>query len=74
MNLPKGSDWREFCATTPISLKHMDFPGAEECFTSVCILLGRELDQIIPCTDRSGGFMVDGKSTIVDAGRDCSSS
>lgn len=45
MNLPKGSDWREFCATTPIGFNDMEFPGAEECFTSVCVFLGgRELD------------------------------
>jgi len=45
MNLPEGSDWREFCATTPISFKNMHFPGAEECFTSIWGVYGRwELD------------------------------
>ncbi|KIJ60252.1 hypothetical protein HYDPIDRAFT_32505 [Hydnomerulius pinastri MD-312] len=31
-NLPKGGDWREFCATTPISFHGMHFVGAQECF------------------------------------------
>ncbi|KAI6025136.1 hypothetical protein PISMIDRAFT_672937 [Pisolithus microcarpus 441] len=31
-NLPFGSDWREFCATTPVSFHGMHFPGAEICF------------------------------------------
>ncbi|KAL4077956.1 hypothetical protein J3A83DRAFT_4186212 [Scleroderma citrinum] len=31
-NLPKGSDWREFCSTTPASFLGMHFPGAEICF------------------------------------------
>jgi len=45
MNLPQGSDWREFCATTPINFNHMEFPSAEECFTSVFGVYGRwEMD------------------------------
>jgi len=31
-NLPKGSDWREFCATTPARFHGMEFSGAQECF------------------------------------------
>ncbi|KAF8431473.1 hypothetical protein L210DRAFT_975239 [Boletus edulis BED1] len=31
-NLPRGSDWREFCATTPAHFLGMEFPGAQECF------------------------------------------
>ncbi|KIJ60253.1 hypothetical protein HYDPIDRAFT_117539 [Hydnomerulius pinastri MD-312] len=31
-NLPVGCDWREFCATTPISFHGMHFTGAQECF------------------------------------------
>ncbi|KAI5984625.1 hypothetical protein EDD15DRAFT_2307670 [Pisolithus albus] len=30
--LPYGGDWREFCATTPVSFHGMHFPGAEICF------------------------------------------
>ncbi|KAI6019535.1 hypothetical protein BKA83DRAFT_4307353 [Pisolithus microcarpus] len=31
-HLPYGGDWREFCATTPVSFHGMHFPGAEICF------------------------------------------
>ncbi|KAL4077955.1 hypothetical protein J3A83DRAFT_4218300 [Scleroderma citrinum] len=31
-NLPKGADWREFCATTPVSFLGMHFSGAQICF------------------------------------------
>ncbi|KAF8421308.1 hypothetical protein L210DRAFT_3654527 [Boletus edulis BED1] len=31
-NLPKGGDWREFCATTPVRFRDMEFAGAQECF------------------------------------------
>lgn len=31
-NLPYGGDWREFCATTPVSFHGMHFPGAQICF------------------------------------------
>ncbi|KAF8551217.1 hypothetical protein OG21DRAFT_1512992, partial [Imleria badia] len=31
-NLPRGSDWREFCATTPAHFHGMQFSGAQECF------------------------------------------
>ncbi|KAG8214286.1 hypothetical protein J3R82DRAFT_9235 [Butyriboletus roseoflavus] len=31
-HLPKGSDWREFCATTPARFNGMEFSGAQECF------------------------------------------
>ncbi|KAI6160302.1 hypothetical protein EDD17DRAFT_830493 [Pisolithus thermaeus] len=31
-HLPNGGDWREFCATTPVSFHGMHFPGAETCF------------------------------------------
>ncbi|KAF9222789.1 hypothetical protein BS17DRAFT_707398 [Gyrodon lividus] len=31
-NLPHGGDWREFCATTPVSFHDMHFVGAQECF------------------------------------------
>ncbi|KAI6030184.1 hypothetical protein EDC04DRAFT_2712405 [Pisolithus marmoratus] len=31
-NLPEGSDWREFCATTPAGFHGMHFPGAQICF------------------------------------------
>ncbi|KAF8125073.1 hypothetical protein EV363DRAFT_1434818 [Boletus edulis] len=31
-NLPRGSDWREFCATTPAHFLGMEFSGAQECF------------------------------------------
>ncbi|KAF8551520.1 hypothetical protein OG21DRAFT_1512606, partial [Imleria badia] len=29
---PRGSDWREFCATTPAYFHWMQFSGAQECF------------------------------------------
>ncbi|OJA13865.1 hypothetical protein AZE42_08213 [Rhizopogon vesiculosus] len=31
-NLPSGSDWREFCATTPASFHGMHFIGAQFSF------------------------------------------
>ncbi|OJA20154.1 hypothetical protein AZE42_08451 [Rhizopogon vesiculosus] len=31
-NLPSGSNWREFCATTPVSFRGMHFMGAQFCF------------------------------------------
>ncbi|KAG1846106.1 hypothetical protein DFJ58DRAFT_705948 [Suillus subalutaceus] len=31
-NLPSGADWKEFCATTPVSFHGMHFMGAEFCF------------------------------------------
>ncbi|KAG2069560.1 hypothetical protein BDR04DRAFT_1055334 [Suillus decipiens] len=31
-NLPSGADWKEFCATTPVSFNGMHFMGAESCF------------------------------------------
>jgi len=31
-NLPKGGDWREFCATTPARFHGIEFSGAQECF------------------------------------------
>ncbi|KAG2116128.1 hypothetical protein DEU56DRAFT_905211 [Suillus clintonianus] len=31
-NLPSGGDWKEFCATTPVSFRGMHFMGAEFCF------------------------------------------
>ncbi|KAF8551218.1 hypothetical protein OG21DRAFT_304263 [Imleria badia] len=31
-NLPKGGDWREFCATTPARFHGMEFSGAQECY------------------------------------------
>ncbi|KAG6370508.1 hypothetical protein JVT61DRAFT_11289 [Boletus reticuloceps] len=34
-NLPRGSDWREFCATTPVHFLGMEFSGAQECFQYV---------------------------------------
>ncbi|KAG0702053.1 hypothetical protein DFH29DRAFT_923572 [Suillus ampliporus] len=34
-NLPSGGDWREFCATTPVSFRGMHFTGAEFCFQTV---------------------------------------
>jgi len=34
-NLPQGSDWREFCATTPVSFRGMHFVGAQFCFQKV---------------------------------------
>ena len=35
MNLPEHSDWKEFCATTPIGFNNMQFPAAQECYTTV---------------------------------------
>ncbi|OAX38154.1 hypothetical protein K503DRAFT_650596, partial [Rhizopogon vinicolor AM-OR11-026] len=34
-NLPHGSDWREFCATTPASFHGMHFTGAQFCSQKV---------------------------------------
>ncbi|KAG1748347.1 uncharacterized protein EDB91DRAFT_1314984 [Suillus paluster] len=34
-NLPSGSDWREFCATTPASFHGIHFLGAQFCFKRV---------------------------------------
>ncbi|KAG2038375.1 hypothetical protein BDR03DRAFT_1091227 [Suillus americanus] len=31
-NLPLGGDWKEFCATAPVSFRGMHFIGAEFCF------------------------------------------
>ncbi|OAX31489.1 hypothetical protein K503DRAFT_80664 [Rhizopogon vinicolor AM-OR11-026] len=31
-NLPQGSDWREFCATTPANFRGMHFVGAQFCY------------------------------------------
>ncbi|KAG2069561.1 hypothetical protein BDR04DRAFT_1101442 [Suillus decipiens] len=31
-NIPSGGDWKEFCATTPISFRGMHFTGAQFCF------------------------------------------
>jgi hypothetical protein len=31
-NIPSGGDWKEFCATTPVSFRGMHFIGAEFCF------------------------------------------
>ncbi|KAG2038373.1 hypothetical protein BDR03DRAFT_954597 [Suillus americanus] len=31
-NIPSGGDWKEFCATTPVSFRGMDFTGAQICF------------------------------------------
>ncbi|KAG6336734.1 hypothetical protein ID866_2339 [Astraeus odoratus] len=31
-NLPRGGDWREFCATTPANFLGMHFSGAQICF------------------------------------------
>lgn len=39
-NLPKGSDWREFCATTPARFDGLEFSGAQECFQYVRVELG----------------------------------
>jgi len=48
MNLPddwKKADWKEFCATTPAYFNNMQFPGAQECFTSVFGVYGQwEID------------------------------
>ncbi|KAF9234163.1 hypothetical protein BU15DRAFT_79346 [Melanogaster broomeanus] len=30
--LPQGTDWREFCATTPVDFHGMHFTGAQHCF------------------------------------------
>ncbi|KAI9566253.1 hypothetical protein HD554DRAFT_2025946 [Boletus coccyginus] len=30
--LPRGGDWREFCATTPVRFHGMEFTGAQKCF------------------------------------------
>jgi len=35
-NIPSGGDWKEFCATTPISFRGMHFTGAQFCFEKVC--------------------------------------
>ncbi|KAI6030183.1 hypothetical protein EDC04DRAFT_102029 [Pisolithus marmoratus] len=34
-NLPDNGDWREFCATTPVSFHGMHFAGAQICFHSI---------------------------------------
>ena len=34
-NLPRGGDWREFCATTPARFHELEFSGAQECFQQV---------------------------------------
>jgi hypothetical protein len=34
-NIPSGGDWKEFCATTPVSFRGMHFIGAEFCFQKV---------------------------------------
>jgi hypothetical protein len=34
--IPSGGDWREFCATTPVSFLGMNFTGAQFCFKKVC--------------------------------------
>ena len=39
-NLPWGSDWREFCATTPVRFNNMEFLGAQECIISVRMFWG----------------------------------
>jgi len=39
-NLPQGGDWREFCATTPVSFLGMHFPGAQVCFQWVRVVSG----------------------------------
>ncbi|KAN0087971.1 hypothetical protein V8E55_006592 [Tylopilus felleus] len=45
MNLPAKSDWKEFCATTPAHFDHMQFPGAQTCFTAIWGVYGQwELD------------------------------
>ncbi|KAF8548262.1 hypothetical protein OG21DRAFT_1489525 [Imleria badia] len=45
MNLPEHSDWKEFCATTPAHFNNMQFPGAQECFTSAWRVYGQwEMD------------------------------
>ncbi|KAG2038376.1 hypothetical protein BDR03DRAFT_918621 [Suillus americanus] len=31
-NIPSGGDWKEFCATTPVSFRGMAFTGAQVCF------------------------------------------
>ncbi|KAG1729265.1 hypothetical protein EDB19DRAFT_125373 [Suillus lakei] len=31
-NIPSGGDWKEFCATTPVSFRGMHFTGAQFCF------------------------------------------
>ncbi|KAG1851954.1 hypothetical protein F4604DRAFT_1806505 [Suillus subluteus] len=31
-NIPSGGDWKEFCATTPVSFRGMHFTGAQICF------------------------------------------
>ncbi|KAG1823665.1 uncharacterized protein BJ212DRAFT_1476547 [Suillus subaureus] len=31
-NIPCGGDWKEFCATTPVSFRGMHFTGAQICF------------------------------------------
>ncbi|KAG1748334.1 uncharacterized protein EDB91DRAFT_1245042 [Suillus paluster] len=31
-NLPSRGDWKEFCATTPVSFRGMHFKGAQSCF------------------------------------------
>jgi hypothetical protein len=31
-NIPSGGDWKEFCATTPVSFRGMNFTGAHICF------------------------------------------
>ncbi|KAN0094869.1 hypothetical protein V8E55_003156 [Tylopilus felleus] len=46
MNLvSEHSDWKEFCATTPTQINHLQFSGAEVCFTAVWGVYGQwELD------------------------------
>jgi hypothetical protein len=38
-NIPSGGDWKEFCATTPVSFRGMNFTGAHICFEEVCHLV-----------------------------------
>jgi len=37
-NLPDGADWREFCATTPVRFRGLEFAGAQECFQWVRVI------------------------------------